>query len=169
MSRQGATPEEMLSLAKTMAKGEGVQGAGSESSYQSDNQQSGYNNVSGQQMGTEDPFGQQNGYSNTADQQGNVNIMSGQQGTSGTTGAAGLQAQEAGLGQGFNQGFGQGLSGDPDGSQPHDGIQVQQEVTPDCTSQDTDLHTTGNGSGGGYETHQHHHDSFAAKSYVQGS
>ena len=30
-------------------------------------------------------------------------------------------------------------------------------------------HTTGNASGGGYETHQHHHDSFATKSYVQGS
>ncbi|KAL3153911.1 hypothetical protein ABBQ32_013475 [Trebouxia sp. C0010 RCD-2024] len=142
MSRQGVTPEEMTSLAKNMAKGQGVQGAGREPSYQTDSQQSqqsGYNNVSGEQMGSEDALGQQSEYSNMAEQQGNVNTMSGQQGTSGTTGAAGLQAQGAGLGQGFNQGFGQGLSGDPDGSQPHDGIQVQEEVTPDSTSRDTDL------------------------------
>lgn len=51
----------------------------------------------------------------------------------------GLQAQGAGLGQGFDQGFGQGLSGDPNGSEPHDGIQVQEEVAPDSGSRDTDL------------------------------
>ena len=30
-------------------------------------------------------------------------------------------------------------------------------------------HTTGSKPGGGYETHQHHRDSFTTKSYVQGS
>ena len=51
----------------------------------------------------------------------------------------GLQAQGEGFGQGFNQGFGQGLSGDPDGSQPHDGVHVQEDVGPGHASRDTDL------------------------------
>lgn len=50
-----------------------------------------------------------------------------------------MQAQGEGLGQGFDQGFGQGLAGDPDGSQPHPGVQVQEEVAPDSSSRDTDL------------------------------
>ena len=72
-----------------------------------------------------------NGYSN--------NENSSFSGPSGTTGRTGLQAQGEGLGQGFNQGFGQGLTGDPDGSQPHEGVQVQEEVAPDASSRDTDL------------------------------
>lgn len=72
-----------------------------------------------------------NGYSD--------NVNSSCSGPSGSTGRTGLQAQGEGLGQGFDQGFGQGLAGDPDGSQPHPGVQVQEEVAPDSSSKDTDL------------------------------
>ncbi|DBA73767.1 TPA: hypothetical protein ACH3X2_009739 [Trebouxia sp. C0005] len=145
------------------------------------NQQTGYEDVSGHQGGYEDVSEQQNGYSsgtgtmvNTdastygGNEYGN-NQNSLHAGSPGNSARQGMQAQGRGFGQGFNAGFGQGLSGDSDGSQPHKGVTVQEEIGPDSASRDTDLHTTGGAQGGGFETHQHHRDSFTTKSYVHSS
>ena len=121
-------------------------------------QQGGYTDTSGQQGGYTDASGQQDDFNNDtgaithADASDNDysnndnsnygysnNENSSYSGPSGTTGRTGLQAQGEGLGQGFDQGFGQGLAGDSDGSQPHEGVQVQEQVTPDSSSRDTDL------------------------------
>ena len=105
-------------------------------------QQTGYEDVSGHQGGYEDVSQQQNGYSSgtgamTNDYGNNQN--SSHAGSSGNSARQGMQAQGRGFGQGFNAGFGQGLSGDPDGSQPHEGVTVEEEVGPDSASRDTDL------------------------------
>ena len=108
--------------------------------------------VSDQQGVVEDVSDQQNGYSNGSGAVSNTESFSqggneyGQNssysGASGRSGRQGLQAQGQGFGGGFNQGFGQGLSGDPDGSQPHEGVTVQEEVGPDSASRDTDMVST---------------------------
>ncbi|KAL0017821.1 hypothetical protein WJX77_003401 [Trebouxia sp. C0004] len=255
MSREEVSPEEMMSVAKHMVKGQGVEDSniGDGLSYNDDSehgdyrdscgQQTGYGNVSGQQGAYQDASGQQNNYDNSygqqasndanapqqggyedvsnsaqqggyedvSDQQTGYEDVSGHQGgykdvseqqngysngtgsmantnasshggdeygnnqnssyagSSGNSARQGLQAQGKGFGQGFNAGFGQGLSGDAHGSQPHGGVTVDEEVGPDSASRDTDLHTTGGTQGGGFETHQHHRDSFTTKSYVQSS
>lgn len=129
-------------------------------------QQGGLEENSGQQGGCTDTSAQQGGYTDASSQQNDSNNGSGAMsnasdndysnnsnsnygysnsdnssysGPSGTKGRTGLQAEGEGLGQGFNQGFGQGLAGDSDGSQPHEGVQVQEEVAPDSSSRDTDL------------------------------
>lgn len=115
------------------------------------NQQTGYEDVSGHQGGYEDVSEQQNGYSsgtgtmvNTdastygGNEYGN-NQNSLHAGSPGNSARQGMQAQGRGFGQGFNAGFGQGLSGDSDGSQPHKGVTVQEEIGPDSASRDTDL------------------------------
>ena len=114
-------------------------------------QQTGYEDVSGHQGGYEDVSEQQNGYSsdtgamanNDASSHGGNeygnNQNSSHAGSSGNSARQGMQAQGRGFGQGFNAGFGQGLSGDPDGSQPHEGVTVDEEVGPDSASRDTDL------------------------------
>ncbi|KAL0056359.1 hypothetical protein WJX82_010457 [Trebouxia sp. C0006] len=228
MSREEVSPEEMMSVAKNMATGQGVedsnygdgsshndgsahggyqdsygqqtgdvsgqQGGYHDTSGQQNNydssygqqasdganapqqgayedfsnsaQQGGYEDVSDQQTGYEDVSGHQGGYEDVSEQQ---NGYSSDTGSSGNSARQGMQAQGRGFGQGFNAGFGHSLSGDPDGSQPHEGVTGDEEVGPDSASRDTDLHTTGGTQGGGFETHQHHRDSFTTKSYVQSS
>jgi hypothetical protein len=114
-------------------------------------QQAGYEDVSGHQGGYKDASEQQNGYSSGTGAMANTNASShggdeygnnqnsSYAGSSGNSARQGLQAQGRGFGQGFNAGFGQGLSGDPDGSQPHEGVTVEEEVGPDSASRDTDL------------------------------
>ena len=121
-----------------------------ESSY--GNQQTGYDSQSGQQQGYEDVTGQQNGYTNTTPTDYTVDTPHADKGYADSTntegnnssisqGSArqGLQAQGEGFGQGFNQGFGQGLRDDPDGSQPHNVVHIQEDVGPGHESRETDV------------------------------
>ena len=137
----------------------GFEDSGQQGGYTDTSGQQGvYTDTSGQQGGYTDESGQQNDFNNDSGTMSNANASdndysnndssnngynnnenSSRSGPSGTTGRTGLQAEGEGLGQGFNQGFGQGLAGDSDGSQPHEGVQVQEEVTPDSSSRDTDL------------------------------
>lgn len=125
------------------------QQVGYQGGQQFDNEHSGYD-MSNQQQGYEDVTGQENGFNNSADAGYTVDTPHAGGNSSSTAphsssdlsrGSAcqGLQAQGEGFGQGFNQGFGQGLSGDPDGSQPHDGVHVQEDAGPGHASKDTDV------------------------------
>ena len=96
-------------------------------------QQNGYNDSSGTDYTVDTPHADSSYPANNTNSAGNDNSISR------SSARQGLQAQGEGFGQGFNQGFGQGLSGDPDGSQPHDGVDVQEETGPGHASRDTDL------------------------------
>ena len=126
--------------------------ANQQGNFDNSGQTGGYEHVTEQQAYADAPS-QQQGYSADPGSMSNAET-SGQGGNNygsnsgnssapaGNTGRTGLQARGEGFGEGFDQGFGQGLSGGPDGSEPHEGVQVQEEVTPDSASRDTDLVST---------------------------
>ncbi|KAL0036164.1 hypothetical protein WJX79_006479 [Trebouxia sp. C0005] len=151
--------EELMSVAKNMAKGQGVEDSnfgdglsyndGSERGGYEDvsdsAQQGGYEDVSNQQTGYEDVSGHQGGYEDVSEQQ---NGYSSGTGTMVNTDASTYGGNEYGNNQNSLHAGSPGNSARQDGSQPHKGVTVQEEIGPDSASRDTDLHTTGGAQGG---------------------